>query len=376
MKIIQASKNGSEDWHYLQGKEQLKNPLVLVFGNRYLLEDEAVLKNIREEFSYEHLVFGSTSGEIMNGNVLDNSISVTAIELEKSTFIIERENISNFDLQPNLLGEALLSKLPKESLKHLFVISEGLLDGSKLIEGIENNLSNAIALTGGLCGDDARFEKTLSSYKENPKPGEVILIGLYGEALEVTYASAGGWFPFGPERKITKSKDNIVFEIDDKPALELYKNHLAHRASGLPSASLSFPLNVTYEGKQQPVVRAVLGMDESQNTLILAGDAPENSKVQLMMASIDAIIDGAQHATELAMKNREKKADIAILVSCIGRKLVMNQRVGEETEYIKETLDASTATTGFYSYGQIAPFNGNDYTNLHNQTMTVTLISE
>ena len=376
MKIIQASKNGSEDWHYLQGKEQLKNPLVLVFGNRYLLEDEAVLKNIREEFSYEHLVFGSTSGEIMNGNVLDNSISVTAIELEKSTFIIERENISNFDLQPNLLGEALLSKLPKESLKHLFVISEGLLDGSKLIEGIENNLSNAIALTGGLCGDDARFEKTLSSYKENPKQGEVILIGLYGDALEVTYASAGGWFPFGPERKITKSKDNIVFEIDDKPALELYKNHLAHRASGLPSASLSFPLNVTYEGKQQPVVRAVLGMDESQNTLILAGDAPENSKVQLMMASIDAIIDGAQHATELAMKNREKKADIAILVSCIGRKLVMNQRVREETEYIKETLDASTVTTGFYSYGQIAPFNGNDYTNLHNQTMTVTLISE
>jgi hypothetical protein len=376
MKIIQASKNGSEDWHYLQGKVQLQNPLVLVFSNRYLLEDEVVLNNIREEFSYEHLVFGSTSGEIMDGSVLDNSISVTAIELEKSTFIIERENISNFDLQPNLLGEALLSKLPKENLKHLFVISDGLLDGSKLIEGIENNLNNAIALTGGLCGDDARFEKTLSSYKENPKPGEVILIGLYGEALEITYASAGGWFPFGPERKITKSKDNIVFEIDDKPALELYKNHLAHRAIGLPSASLSFPLNVTYEGKQQPVVRAVLGMDESQNTLILAGDAPENSKVQLMMASIDAIIDGAQYATELAMKNREKKADIAILVSCIGRKLVMNQRVGEETEYIKETLDTSTATTGFYSYGQIAPFNGNDYTNLHNQTMTVTLISE
>lgn len=376
MKIIQASKNGSEDWHYLQEKVQLQNPLVLVFGNRFLLEDEAVLKNIREEFSYEHLVFGSTSGEIMNGCILDNSISVTAIELEKSTFIIERENISNFDFQPNLLGEALLRKLPKENLKHLLVISDGLLDGSKLIEGIENNLSNSIALTGGLCGDDARFEKTLSSYKENPKPGEVVLIGLYGEALEVTYGSAGGWFPFGPERKITKSKDNIVYEIDDKPALELYKNHLAHRAIGLPSASLSFPLNVTYEGKQQPVVRAVLGMDESQNTLILAGDAPENSKVQLMMASIDAIIDGAQYATELALKNREKKADIAILVSCIGRKLVMNQRVGEETEYIKETLDATTATTGFYSYGQIAPFNGNDYTNLHNQTMTVTLISE
>jgi hypothetical protein len=76
------------------------------------------------------------------------------------------------------------------------------------------------------------------------------------------------------------------------------------------------------------------------------------------------------------MKNRKKKAEIAILVSCIGRKLVMNNRVGEETEYVKESLGASTLITGFYSYGQIAPFDGNDYANLHNQTMTVTLISE
>jgi len=376
MKIIQASKIGSEDWHYLQEKSQLQNPLVLVFGNRYLLEDENVIKNIRQEFSYENIVFASTSGEIFDGSIQDNSISVTAIELENSTYIIERENISNFNMQSNLLGEALLKKLPKEKLKHLFVLSDGLLDGSKLIEGLEFNLNNTIALTGGMCGDDARFEKTLSSYNENPKIGEVVLIGLYGEALEVTYASAGGWFPFGPERKITKSKDNVIFEIDNKPALEVYKNHLAHRAIELPSASLSFPLNITYEEKKQPVVRTILGIDEVQKTLILAGDAPENSKVQLLMASIDAIIDGAQNATELAMNNRVKKAEIAILVSCIGRKLVMNKRVGEETEYIKETLSHQTPITGFYSYGQIAPFNGNDYSNLHNQTMTVTLISE
>ncbi len=376
MRIIQAFKNGNENWHYLQEKAPLQNPLVLVFGNRYLLEDENIIKNIREEFTYENIVFGSTSGEILDGSFQDNSISVTAIELENTTFVIERENISNFNMQSDLLGEKLLGKLPKEKLKHLFVLSDGLLDGSKLIEGLENNLSNTIAITGGLCGDDARFEKTVTSFNDNPKTGEVVLIGLYGETLEISYASAGGWFPFGPERKITKSNGNIIFEIDNKPALDVYKNHLAHRAIGLPSASLSFPLNVTYENKNQAVVRTILGIDESHNSLILAGDAPENSKVQLLMASVDAIIDGAQFATQLAMKNRKKKAEIAILVSCIGRKLVMNNRVGEETEYVKESLDASTLITGFYSYGQIAPFNGNDYTNLHNQTMTVTLISE
>jgi hypothetical protein len=376
MKIIQAFKNGDENWYYLQEKVPLQNPLVLVFGNRYLLEDENIIKNIREEFTYENIVFGSTSGEILDGSFQDNSISVTAIELENTTFVIERENISNFNMQSNLLGEKLLGKLSKEKLKHLFVLSDGLLDGSKLIEGLENNLSNTIAITGGLCGDDARFEKTVTSFNDNPKTGEVVLIGLYGETLEISYASAGGWFPFGPERKITKSKGNIIFEIDNKPALDVYKNHLAHRAIGLPSASLSFPLNVTYENKNQAVVRTILDIDESQNSLILAGDAPENSKVQLLMASVDAIIDGAQLATQLAMKNRKKKAEIAILVSCIGRKFVMNNRVGEEIEYVKESLGASTLITGFYSYGQIAPFDGNDYANLHNQTMTVTLISE
>jgi hypothetical protein len=376
MKILQASKNGNENWRYLQEKTLLNNPIVLVFGNRYLLEEETVIKEIKKEFSYENLVFASTSGEILDGSMHDNSISVTAIELENSTYIIERENSSNFNGQINLLGEALLNKFPKEKLKHLFVLADGMLDGSKLIEGLERNLSKTISITGGMCGDDARFEKTLSSYNDNPKTGEVVLIGLYGDTLEVTFASAGGWFPFGPERKITKSKDNIVFEIDNKPALEVYKNHLAHRAIGLPSASLSFPLNVTYEGKKQAVVRTILAVDESQHALILAGDAPENSKVQLLMASVDALIDGAQNATELAVQNREKKAEIALLVSCIGRKLVMNKRVGEETEYVKESLDECTLITGFYSYGQIAPFNGDDYTNLHNQTMTVTLISE
>lgn len=376
MKIIQAFKNGNEDWHYLQEKVQLQNPLVLVFGNRYLLEDETMIINIKKEFNYDNIIFGSSSGDILEGTIQDNSISVTAIELEKSTFVIERENIYNFNMQPDLLGKALLDKLPKEKLKHLFVLSDGLIDGNKLIEGLKSNLNNKIAITGGLCGDDARFEKTLSSFNENPKTGEIVLIGFYGDALEVSYASAGGWFPFGPERKITKSKDNIIFEIDNKPALDVYKNHLAHRVIGLPSASLSFPLNITCEGKQKPVVRTILGHDELQRALILAGDAPENAKVQLLMASVDAIIYGAQFATELAMKNREKKAEIAILVSCFGRKLVMNERAREESEYIKETLGGPTIMTGFYSYGQIAPFDKNGETNFHNQTMAVTLISE
>lgn len=377
MKIIQASKVENQDWNYLQKKTTLKNPLVLIFANRFLLEDLAVIKSIREEFPYEHLVFGSTAGEILCCNVHDNSISVTAIEFEKSSFVIQRENILDYNKNAKILGEILYDKVPKENLKHLFVLSEGsFVNGSSLIKGLERDINSEISITGGMCGDDARFEKTVASYKENPKEGEVILIGFYGETLEITYSSFGGWIPFGPERIITKSEANILYEIDGQPALDLYKNYLGDKAIELPQASLLYPLNVTPEGKKEPVVRTILNINNDNQSMILAGDVPLNSRVQLMMASVDGIGDGAKTAAEFAMKNRKNKPEIAILVSCIGRKLVMNQRIEEEVEHVGETIGEQVPMTGFYSYGEMAPFNGNKSCELHNQTMTLTLISE
>ena len=377
MKIIQASKFKNQDWKYIEEKTILNNPLVLVFGNRFLLEDSALVDSIRVEFPYEHIVFGSTAGEIVGCNVHDDSISVTAIEFEKSSFIVERKNILDYDKNAKALGEALYDKIPKENLKHLFVLSEGsFVNGSSLIKGLENDIDAEVSITGGMCADDARFEKTVSSYKENPKVGEVVLIGFYGETLEISYASFGGWIPFGPERIITKSEANILYEIDGQPALDLYRNYLGAKASELPQASLLYPLNVTPTDKKEPVVRTILNINNEDQSMILAGDVPINSRVQLMMASIDGIATGAQDAAKFAMKNRKNKPEIAILVSCIGRKLVMNQRVEEEVEQVRETIGENTPMTGFYSYGEMAPFNESTSCELHNQTMTLTLISE
>ncbi len=377
MRIVQASKLQNQDWKFLQENIPLNNPLVLVFANRFLLEDEKVIQDIRDKFPYEHIVFGSTSGEIICCNVNDNSISVTAIEFEKSTFEVKRGNVLDYDKKSKPLGEALYNEMPKENLKHLFVLSEGsFVNGSSLIVGLEENINNLVSITGGMCGDDTRFEKTVASYKENPKPGEVILIGFYGDTLDISFASFGGWIPFGPERKITSSKGNILFEIDDQPALDLYKKYLGEKANELPQASLLYPLNVTPEGKTEPVVRTILGINNENNSMVLAGDVPVNSRVQLMMASIDGIAEGAQHAAEIAMENRKLKPQIALIVSCIGRKLVMNQRVEEEIEQVREIIGENVPIAGFYSYGEMAPFNGNSSCELHNQTMTLTLISE
>lgn len=376
MKIVQAQKTQGSNWKYIKDKVALNNPLVLVFANRVLLQEPDVLKDIREEFPYEHLVFGSTAGEIIDTYVLDNSVTVLAIEFENTSFIIKTDNIFNHDKNTVQLGKSLSAKMPAKGLKHLFILSEGsFVSGTSLINGLENGLDQNVPITGGLCGDDNKFEKTLASYKEDPKEGEIVLIGFYGESLEITFASYGGWMPFGPERTITKAEGNTVYEIDGQPAMELYEKYLGDKASEA-QFTLMYPLNVTAPGKTEAVVRTILSIDNSNQAMIFADDVPQGSRVQLMMVSLDDIANGAYTAAKLAMEERTTPPELGLLVSCIGRKLVMDQRIEEEIEQVCETIGEQAAIAGFYSYGEIAPYSVNHSCELHNQTMTLTLISE
>lgn len=377
MKTIQLKKRQNKDWQYLSPKIELKQPLVLVLGNRYMLEDDTIYSQVRELFPDGHLVFGSTSGDITADLVDDDSITITAIEFEKSTYQIKTSNVLNSDLDSFKTGKDLVSEFPKENLKHIFVVSEGsFINGSELTKGMNAATQDNLLITGGLCGDAARFEKTVASYNENPKPGEIIAIGFYGDTFEASFSIHGGWTPFGPERIVTKSKSNVLFELDGQPALDLYKKYLGDKSKELPGAALLYPLNVKSENEKQSFVRTILNINEEENTMILAGDIPENSKVQLMMTNVDNIANASERAARQALEIRKNKPQLALLVSCIGRKLVLDQRVEEEIEEVVDVIGNATTICGFYSYGEIAPFNGESNCQLHNQTMTITLISE
>jgi hypothetical protein len=379
MKTVQLKKNKDSNWQYISEEFTLKNPLVLVFGNRILLEDENLYKEIRNIFKDGHIVFGSTSGDITSQSVDDDSITITAIEFEKSTFQIKTANVLGSDSKINSfnVGEDLIKQFPEKGLKHVFVVSEGsFINGSQLTKGMNAATDNNLLITGALCGDAARFERTIASYNENPKMGEIIAIGLYGESLEVSFSIKGGWTPFGPERIVTKSKANVLYELDNQPALDLYKTYLGNKSKELPGAALLYPLNVKSTNDKQSIVRTILNINEEDNSMILAGDILENSKVQLMMTNVDNIVNAAEIAAQKAIELREKKPELAILVSCIGRKLVLDQRVEEEVEEVIEVIGDKTTVCGLYSYGEIAPFHGESNCQLHNQTMTITLISE
>jgi len=376
MKIVQGIKKGKSAFE-LNSTEKLKEPLVMVFGNRYMLEDASIYKQVSALFPDGHIVFGSTSGEIINEAVQERTIVLTAIAFEKSSFIVRTKNVKDFENNDFDLGQALMKEFPKDDLKYFFLVSEGsTVNGSALIKGFENGKSKNIGLSGGLCGDDDRFQKTLASYNQNPKEGEVVAIAFYGDTLEITSANFGGWTSFGPERIITKSDNNILYELDGKPALDLYKRYLGDKAKELPKSALLYPLSVVTKENEKAIVRTILNIDENNNAMILAGDVPEGSRVQLMMSTVDDIANGARTAAELAMKNRRNIPELAILVSCVGRKLVMDQRTEEEVEEVISVIGDDSVISGFYSYGEMAPFEGQDSCKLHNQTMTLTLFSE
>ena len=377
MKTVQLVKHKNKDWEYVIEKQDLKEPLVLVFGNRYMLEDKAVYEDIRSLFPDGHIVFASSCAEISSNTVNQDSITITAVEFEKSKFVIKTSNVLNTDLDSYKTGRDLIKQLPQEDLKYVFVVSEGsFINGSQLTEGMSNATDDNLVITGGLCGDDARFEKTLAAYNENPKEGELVAIGFYGDTLEISFSIHGGWTPFGPERIVTKSEGNILYELDGQPALDLYKKYLGDKAKDLPGAALLYPLNVTSTNENQSIVRTILNINEEENAVILAGDIKENSKVQLMMTNVDNIANASERAARQALEQRENKPELAMLVSCIGRKLVLDQRVEEEVEEVIEVIGKDTVISGFYSYGEIAPFHGETSCQLHNQTMTITLISE
>jgi len=377
MKTVQLKRKKLEEWEYVGEKITLVKPLVLVFGNRFLLEDSNIYEEVRALFPDGELVFGSTSGDISGDMVNEDSVTITAIEFEKTQMVIKTGNVKDEQKDDYHTGYDLLKQFDLDKLQFMFIVAEGsFLNGSDLTKGMTEALQNKVLITGGLCADDTRFEKTLSAYNENPKEGEIVAVGLYGESLEATFSIYGGWTPFGPKRIVTKSQGNILYELDGQPALDLYKTYLGEKSKDLPASALLYPLNVTAKEGEQSIVRSILNIDEEANAIILAGDIPEKAKVQLMMTNVDHIANASERAARQAMEGRKTTPDLALLISCIGRKLVLDQRVEEEVEEVIEVLGDATTISGFYSYGEIAPFHGESSCKLHNQTMTITLLSE
>ena len=376
MKVQQVLWSGENDIATGSPSEDGAPDLVLIFGGRALLDDPRVVADLRGSYSESQILGCSTAGEIHGTEVGDDSIVVTCIWLEKTRLQTVcapvQEAEGSFDV-----GLELANALVADDLAHVFVLSDGLnVNGTELAKGLASGLGADVPVTGGLSADGDRFDRTVVMSGRGAGPNRVAAMGLYGDSIRIGHGSLGGWDPFGPSRLVTRSQGNVLYELDGRPALDLYKRYLGDHADGLPAAGLLFPLSIDTPGSRGALVRTILGVDEDTGSMIFAGDVPQGSIARLMKANFDRLIDGAAGAATVTGATNGSAPDLALLVSCVGRRLVLKQRVEEELEAVRDVLGPSTVLAGFYSYGEISPLVRNASCELHNQTMTITTFSE
>lgn len=377
MKVHQRHWTPETGWSVASPAPGDFSDLVFIFGSRAALSSDELIREIQGAYPRAKLLGCSTAGEIRDTRVFDDSLVVTGVSFASTQ--VRSAVVQLADCQDAFAaGQRLVDLLPREGLVHVFVLADGTrVNGSELTCGMVSSLPKEISVTGGLAGDGDRFEQTLVFAGDAPKMGQIAAVGFYGERFHVGFGSLGGWDSFGPERLITKSDGNVLYELDGQPALALYKSYLGEHASRLPAAGLLFPLSLRSKSGAQDVVRTILGVDEKRQGMVFAGDMPVGSYARLMKANFDRLVDGAQGA---ARTSREAVGsfppDLAILISCVGRKLVLKQRTEEEVESVREVLGVRTVLAGFYSYGEICPSAPNASCELHNQTMTVTTFAE
>jgi hypothetical protein len=353
------------------------NTLVVVFGSSDINGLEHPLQQLTETYPDSQIIGCSTAGEIYADAVYDNSLSVAVARFEHSQLRVATARLPSTGSSLEA-GEQLASPLATADLRAVFVLSDGLrVNGSHLIAGISGKLDPSVIVTGGLAGDAGRFEKTWILHNGQLQEGIICAVGFYGDRFVVSHGSKGGWDVLGPERQVTRSEDNVLYQLDGQPALDLYKKYLGERAEGLPSTGLLFPLAIRPDNPADGyTVRTILAIDEAQQSITFAGNIPQAKYVQLMRANFDRLIDGASQAAEDARPLIDSDQPVlCIAISCVGRRLVLGQRTDEELEATLESLPPNVSQLGFYSYGEISPL-ASGRCDLHNQTMTLSLFSE
>jgi hypothetical protein len=352
--------------------------LVLVFGDRVTLGAPGLVDGIARAYPHAAVVGCSTAGEIAGAHVQDGTVVVTAVGFENSRVDVATAAVAE-GVSSEEAGAALARQFSTLTcLRHVLVLSDGLhVNGSELVRGLTQGLPAGVPVTGGLAGDGADFASTVVVHGSDVRDRLVVAVGFSGARLRIGYGSLGGWDPFGPERVVTHAVGNVLYELDGQSALALYRKYLGDEARHLPASGLLFPLSIRQDRSARGVVRTILSVNDADQSMTFAGDIPKGALAQLMRANFDRLVEGASEAARISVKTPgNANPTLALLISCVGRKMVLKQRVEEEVEAVQEIVGARAVLAGFYSYGEISPFSPEAKCELHNQTMTVTTWSE
>ncbi len=354
MKIEQMQWTQSAGWNpEIPGKLAADANWVLVFGSTEHLKNKRHISNIRKAYPNALISGCSTAGEIFDVTVLNNSLSVTAIHFEHTRLQTTYARINNSE-DSFRCGTKLAQTISHQGLRHVFVLSDGLnIDSNELITGLREQLPSGITITGGLSGDAGRFEETLVLWQDTAQSHVVTLVGLYGKELKIGFSALGNWRSPEPEHTGTHINSNTLYEMDGQSALELYKSHLGGHAAHLPATDTQSPVDFHSVNNDTSLAKEDI-------------NRPEDDTIAVIKATTEISPPALNTAP----------AELAVLISCVRRKMALRQKPKQEVEGIRKMLGAHPTLTGFYSYGEISPFSPGTKHELHNQTMTIIIFSE
>ncbi|MCD5311084.1 FIST signal transduction protein [Kineosporia babensis] len=359
--------------------------LVLVFGSGEVMDaavaagsaDAGPISEVLAAYPTSVVMGCSTAGEILGEEISDGSITVAVASFEASRLTLRTAAMPEGG-DSRAIGHSLTSGLLEDDpqMAAVLVLSDGLrANGAELARGLSEGCAGQAVVVGGLAGDGDRFDRTWVLADGQMRNGVVSVLGLSGPQLRICYGAGGGWGILGPERRVTRSEGNVLYELDGQPALELYRNYLGERMGSTPQSTLLFPLSVRGgDSEQSAVVRTVQAFDEERQSLIFTGDIPQDGVARLMRANMDELVEGAGDALKTA-EFIPGVPTLALVVSCVGRRAVLRQRTEDELETVADRLPADALIAGFYSYGEISPI-GERSSGLLNQTLTLTTIQE
>ncbi len=354
--------------------------LLFTFGPTDTLKKNSLLTELMQRYPNAIQLGCSTGTAVSADGLCDNGFSGLALGFDHTRLTVVSESLDDPG-QSYSVGQMLGQKLAATDLAGIYLITDGLaVNGSAIVHGLQDVLGRDAVISGGMAGDGARFGETLVSLNGKVTAGTIVAIGFYGDAIRFAHGCVGGWDAFGPRRRITAAQCSTLFELDGRPALDLYESYLGPEAEELPASGLLYPLLIWDPAEpDEHFVRTLLAIDREAKSLTFAGDVPEGWQAQLMRGSVDRLIDGASRAAsdaKNAMAAQECAPTVCLFVSCVGRRLLLGQQTEEEIEAVREVLGHDLVMAGYYSYGEIAPHAGSHFAGLHNQTVTLTLLAE
>jgi len=341
-----------------------------------------VLKTISSLLGSENIIGCSSLGLISNQGIFKRGLCVMLLSLPEDIHInaacVKDVGALSAVSAGRQLGEKLSSGSKNVRRQFGLIFSDGLIpDGSGILEGLQENLGKSFPVAGGSASDNLSFKRTFQ-YSGTDIIHDAVCGLLFGGKLSFGLGIRHGWKPLGKERIVTKSSGNVVYEIDQVPAANIYKEYFAsdipELRKELKRISIFYPIGIYLAGEEEYLLRNLSGVEDN-GALVFQGNVPQDSRIRLMIGTKESCLAATSQALDEVRRGLSgKPCNFAIVFDSVSRYILLGRQAKKELEIIKEKLGKDTPLIGIYTYGEQAPLESTHYhgtAHFHNQTIAV-----